>query len=217
VQRLQEATVPTRPQPQDHKRKKPIQQRVRIFLEDDPIEALNTARAELAEGERHAQQTYERRLTIARTANPPATELLDIEAGLHCDREAELEPLQKAVEAAEDAALATSQEYVFRSIGPKAFHDLIAAHEPTDEDHDDQRLATGRPEAVARWHSDTFIPALIAASCTSPKVSVAQATEMYEEWNDAEVGELFAAALVVNQGARRVDLGKALQRARTRG
>jgi hypothetical protein len=37
---------PRRPPTFDHLRKKPLEQRVRVYLDDDVIEALNDARAE---------------------------------------------------------------------------------------------------------------------------------------------------------------------------
>jgi hypothetical protein len=123
--------------------------------------------------------------------------------------------------------LAASREYVFRSPrierdgktirGRRAFETLAAEHPPTDDDHDDTRKMTGRPEALARWKTDTFTPALLAACCTDPPLSLDDATEIYEEWTDGEIGELVSAAFVVSQGARQVDLGKASRAASKRG
>jgi hypothetical protein len=206
-----------RPPTFDHLRKKPLEQRVTIVLDDDVIEALNDARADLADAEQAADATYERKLTLARSANPPASELLTIEGRLDADREKALVEPRAAVDAAEAAVREASQEFVFRSPGRKAFEDLIAEHAPTDEDHDDMRRMTGRPEALARWHSDTFMPALVAACAVDPKISPEQAEAMYADWTDAEIGELFGAAIAVCQGARQVDLGKASRAARKRG
>lgn len=218
-----------RPPTFDHKKKKPLEKRVIVFLDDAPIEALEEARGELEDAEATATEEYERRLKLARNAPsiPSAAEILSIEAGLDGARAEKLTPYREAVAAAEEAVRATSQEFVFRSPkierdgkeirGRRAFETLVAEHEPADEDHDDARKMTGQPEALAGWHSDTFIPALISACAATPTVTVEQATEMYEEWNDAEVGDLFAAALLVSRGARQVDLGKSSRAASKRG
>lgn len=206
-----------RPATFDHLRKKPLEQRVTVYLDDAPIEALADARAELAAAEATAEQKYQRRLTLARQANPTPSELLTIEAGLDQERDAALTPYRRAVEAAEEAVRESTQTFVFRSPGSKAFEDLIAEHPPTDDDHDDARKMTGRPEALARWHTDTFGPALLAACCIDPKLTVDEATAIYTDWTDTEAGELFAAALAVCQGIRQVDLGKASGPARKRG
>lgn len=218
-----------RPQTFDHKKKKPLEKRVTVFLDDGPIEALEEARAELEDAEAEASEEYERRLKLARNAPsiPSAAEILTIEAGLDATRTEKLAPYRDAVTAAEEAVRNASQEFVFRSPkierdgkeirGRRAFETLVGEHEPTDEDHDDARKMTGQSEALAGWHSDTFIPALISACASSPTVSVEQATEMYEEWNDAEVGDLFQASLLVSRGVRQVDLGKSSRAASKRG
>lgn len=206
-----------RPQTFDHLRKKPIEQRVTVYLDDEPIDALSDARDELAAAQTLADATYDRRLALARAANPPASELMTIEAGLDAERAAATADARTAVEAAEQAVRESAQTFVFRSPGRKAFEDLVAEHPPTEADHDDTRKTTGRPEALARWHSDTFTPALLAATCVDPKLTVEEAQAVYDEWTDAEVGALVAAALTVCQGARQVDVGKASRAASKRG
>lgn len=206
-----------RPPTFDHLRKKPIEQRVTVYLDDDPIDALEDARAELAAAQVAADAIYDRRLALARAANPPASELLTIESGLDRDRQAATADARAAVDAAEQAVRASAQTFVFRSPGRKAFEDLVAAHPPTDDDHDDARKTTGRPESLARWHSDTFTPALLAATCVDPKLTDDEAHAIYDEWTDAEVGGLIAAALTVCQGTRQVDLGKASRAATNSG
>jgi hypothetical protein len=172
----------------DHLRKKPIEQRVTVYLDDEPIEALSEAREELAAAQAIADAMYDRRLALARAANPPASELMTIEGGLDAERAASTADARAAVDAAEQAVRESAQLFVFRSPGRKAFEDLIAEHPPTDDDHDDARKTTGRPEALARWHSDTFTPALLAATCVDPKLTVDEAQAIYDEWTDAEVG-----------------------------
>lgn len=217
----------SRPSTTDHLQKKPLERRVRVYLDDEPIFALEEARAELAAVEADARQVYEQRFARVRSAAATAAELVDIDRGLMAEMEQACEPARKAVADAEAAVLEASRVYTLRSPhierdgkplrGRRAFEQLIAEHPPSDDDHDDARKAIGRPEALARWHADTFTPALIAACCADPALTVEQATEMYEEWTDGEISEIFAAAIAVSQGTRQVDLGKASRAASTPG
>jgi hypothetical protein len=216
-----------RPPTFDHQQKKPLERRVRVYLDDEPIETLEDARAALTEAETDAEQVYQRRLTLAKSASPTPPELLTIDDGLSRERDQALEPLRKAIADAEAAVLEASRVFVLRSPrierdgkvlkGHRAFEELIAEHPPQDSDHDDSRRMTGRPEALARWHTDSFTPALLAACCVDPVLTVDEATTVYEDWTDGELGELVAAAFAVSQGARQVDVGKASRAASTRG
>lgn len=192
-------------------KKKPVVRRVSIVIADEPVEALNEARADLAEAEEAARVRYERRLMLARQSNPPATELLKIEAQLDEERERAVTAAREAVAAAEQAVRDASETYVFRSPGRKKYEDLQAAHPPQDDDHDEARTITGRAETLAMWHRATFEPALVALCCVDPELTVAEATEFYDEWTDGEWAQLTDAAFAVSRGARQVDLGKALR------
>lgn len=85
--------------------------------------------------------------------------------------------------------------------GDSSFDILKAEHPPTKEDHAKAQEDNGDPKAKARWHSETFLPALVAASLTEPAVTVEQAAEWARDWNDGEWFGLVAAALDVNQRA----------------
>jgi hypothetical protein len=150
------------------------------------------------------------------TANPPASELLTIEEpGSTADREKALvEPPPSRRSSCREARCGRRRRRSCSArSGRKAFEDLIAEHPPTDDDHDEVRRMTGRPEALARWHP-TRSPGVARRVCVDPKLSPRQAG-IYEDWTDAEIGELFGAAMTVCQGARQVDLGKASRAART--
>jgi hypothetical protein len=147
-----------RPPTFDHLRKKPLEQRVTIVLDDDVIEALNDARADLADAEQAADATYERKLTLARSANPPASELLTIEGRLDADREKALVEPRAAVDAAEAGGAGGVADVRVPVAGPQGVRGPDRRAPPTDDDHDDTRRMTGRPEALARWHTDTFMP-----------------------------------------------------------
>lgn len=194
-------------------KKKPLVRRVEIVTDDEVIEALGAARAELADAEQDAKQVYDRRIALARSANPPAAELLAIDERLDAEREEKLKPFREAVEAAEAAVRDATETYVFRSKGHRAYQDLLTAkeHVPTEEDHDATRKMTGQAEALALWHAETFEPALVALTCIEPSLTVEEATELRDEWNDDEFQQLFNAAYIVSRGRRQVDLGKALR------
>jgi len=74
----------------------------------------------------------------------------------------------------------------FRAISPKEYDELLAAHPPTPKQKNDG----------AFYNPDTFPPALIAAVSYVPKLTVAQATELYHhpDWSPGETGELFMQA-----------------------
>lgn len=94
----------------------------------------------------------------------------------------------------------------FRSIGRKRYDKLIHDHPATEEQHREHKEQYGQR---APHNIDTFAPALIAASCIEPEMTIEQVTELFDEWNPAEVMDLYTAALEVNTQRRVVDLGKA--------
>lgn len=91
--------------------------------------------------------------------------------------------------------------FTFQGIGRAAFARLVAEHPPTDEDiaHAESR-ARDRPD----FHAATFAPALIAASCIAPAMTLETANSIFEDeaWNTEELGALMAAALSVCARAR---------------
>jgi hypothetical protein len=188
----------------DHlqKRKKPIEARTTVFLDDEPIHALNAARDELEKATTRADAT---RRMLATTGGDPeqrkaALDLFD------ADTAKTLAPLRKAVEAAEQAVRESSIECVFRSIGRTRFDELRREHPPTDEDR-----ATAEAEGAGspQWHPDSFEAALVAESAVVPKMTAEQADSLREAWNEQEWLQLFIAALSCNSGRRTAELGKA--------
>lgn len=85
--------------------------------------------------------------------------------------------------------------------GDGSFDVLKAEHPPTKDDHAKVQEDQGDPKAKARWHSATFLPALVAASLIDPEVTVEQAAAWQREWNDGEWFGLAGAAIDVNQRA----------------
>lgn len=163
-------------------KKKPLERRVRIVLEDAPLQRLEELREQAAEKELRGEQL-----------NGLSEQLKDAEGHL-------------------DAA---SVWCVFRAIGRKGYDDLIRAHPATDCEKDcgecdtcNIRKESGDATARAPYHAETFAPALIAASCVEPQMSVEQVATLFDEWTTAEIMSLFVAALEVNTQRRVVDEGK---------
>lgn len=92
-----------------------------------------------------------------------------------------------AFEAEMDAAL---REFRFRSIGRRAWRDLLAQHPPSKEDRLDR----------LDYNPLTFPVAAVAASCVSPRMSLEQATKLEALTDLTEFGKLSAAAFEVNIG-----------------
>lgn len=200
----------TRRQPQDHQQKKqPLQRSVPVVLVDGVLDDLEAAQAELAAAEGKAQQERDRLFHLTRTPGLSPAELLDLDRTIGEQVEAGLAPAREALAAAERAVRDATRIYMFRSIGRHKFRELIDEHPPREQDHAQQRADTGNEQARARWNDDTFPPALVLASCIDPVLTEDEVVEIWQTWNAAEIVDLFAAALAVNQQRRVVDLGKA--------
>lgn len=174
-------------------RKKPRTQTVTIILDPDLEDALVAAREHQDAAQRRAD---------ANPANAAAA--------------ADLAEANEQLAAAEAAARAESITYRFKALGRQAFEDLRAEYPPTKAQRDEYKAkALGMGLAAFQvgdlgHNPDTFPPVLIAASCVSPAMTVEEAQAMWDsdDWSAAELGELFGAALSVNQTTRRVELGK---------
>lgn len=113
--------------------------------------------------------------------------------------------LEQATATARAALEAETVTLRFRSIGRKAYDALVRDCPPTDEDKAEAK-EKGEPEPL--YDVGTFAPALIAASCVEPTLTAEQVTELWDEWNTAEIMPCWMAALEVNTQRRVVDLGK---------
>lgn len=109
--------------------------------------------------------------------------------------------IQRELSDAIDAAEATEVEFVFQAIGRAAWDRMVMDHKPTQEQIRDLRRDLGDKNAQIGWNPETFPPAIISACLVSPRMTVEEATEMYEDpsWNLGELQRLLAAAIAVNQ------------------
>lgn len=121
--------------------------------------------------------------------------------------------------AARAAAKPHTVVFTFAGATRADFEALRLAHAPTPDQDAEFRaaqLAEGvRPRDVVRLahNPDTFPPALISLCATDPVISPDDATAMWDgtgpdRWTQAELAEMFTAALRCNQVNRRVDLGE---------
>lgn len=86
------------------------------------------------------------------------------------------------------------REFVFKSLGHKAWADLLAKHPPT--------AAQVKANKRAEFNENTFPAAAIAATCTSPAMTVEQAEilQAHENVTDAQFRMLFSHAVAAQQG-----------------
>jgi len=172
--------------------KQPRRETVTVILDAD-IELALTAAEQAVDAARN-------RLLVPKL-NPAAPAALGA-------AQAELDRLRADAEA-------VSARFVFQAVGRQRFSDLRGEHPPTKEQ---------RTEWTARWlkagvaehqipelehNPDTFPPVLLAAACIEPEMTLGDATGIWcsAGWSDAELAELFGAALAVNTQHRRHDLG----------
>ncbi len=92
-----------------------------------------------------------------------------------------------------EQAKGTQVIFTFESIGRLAWDAMVVAHPARAEDK--------KIEKEAAWNLDTFPPALIAASCVEPEMTLEEATEIWEDpdWSGNELTRLFSTAWMVNQ------------------
>lgn len=183
--------------PLDHLRgkKKPVVRSVDIFLDSEAGEAVARAQRTVEEAkERLAESPDDLNLQVRRD-----------------DAEAELERLRQEV--IDDGAVVA---FSFRSIGRKAYQNLIDEHPATEEQQKEAREegnAIGLSAQLSRlqWNADTFPPALVAAASLEPKITAEEAWEVFhvsEDWNQAELTALFVTARRAQESRDVADLGK---------
>lgn len=97
----------------------------------------------------------------------------------------------------------TLASFTFRSIGRYRYDELVGLpkHQPSKE----QKTKDG-----LNFNPDTFPPALVAASCIEPEMSLEEAEAIFADpdWNGAELQRLFFGALEVNNETGDVPFSK---------
>lgn len=196
-------------QPQDRLPKKNALTRTVLLAND----------SEIGEQYRAAKQRVQ--LLEIRTSNSPENDALATM----------LDEAREELEEIEPVALESCIEFVFRSIGRKNMEKLVLAHPPTEEQLEEvkkakeEALEAGNTdiaqEAHIQWNYETFTPALVARAMVKPLAwspeNEAEILEWLEgdEWNTAEIGELFQAALQVNNSSLVLQMGKGSRKTRS--
>ena len=110
--------------------------------------------------------------------------------------------LHEALEKLEEDSKDTEITFTFRAIGRIAYDDIVSdpANMPSDEEK----------KEGAQFNPATFPPALVAAACIDPEITIEEATEIFNDssWNGAELQRLFFAALEVNTETADIPLSK---------
>ena len=167
------------------------------------MDAVDAASRDLTAARERLDASRPRRLAEAR-AVAEAADVIDpekIRAGVDAADAAELAPLEAAASTALDAMEAATTWFTFRSLGRKAFFELLAAHPPRDEDH--EAAATVGEGSRAPWNLDTFPEALVQTSCVDPVLTDDQIADIFhgENWNDVEINALFVHAQLAQSQA----------------
>ena len=92
-----------------------------------------------------------------------------------------------SIQSTEDDGTPLTLEMRMRAISSRQYDRLVADHPPTPVQKDQG----------GAYNVDSFAPALIAAVSLDPKISVEDATEIYnsDEWSSGEIGGLFVECL----------------------
>ena len=119
--------------------------------------------------------------------------------------------LAREIEQMVESARDSEATFVFKAMGRRGYDELVSKHPPKKADRDiAKRLAdeTGQPHS-AEFDSDSFPPALIAASSLEPLMSETDAIALWNDpdWNGAELIKLFNTALMVNSLAGDIPFG----------
>lgn len=185
--------------PLDHlrSRKRPAYKRVAIPTDTDLVERFEKTKARV--------ETLTLQSKMVKVADKDANlseELAEARQDLE-DLRAELAP--------------TVLWFEIRSLGPKRYDGLLSKHPPTPDQRQKAKKDGSGPLA---WNEDTFIPALISATCfyefededgkqfeqLTPEF--VKEMEEGENWSRGDIMTLFTAAYEVNAATRRnLDLG----------
>lgn len=179
-----------RPPTWDHLKsaKKPLEIRVPVYLDGDPIDRLEKIRDDV-------ERAKTREMALKDT---PA----------HGDALYDLTRLEAEVCAVEEAVRESTAWFVIRKPTPqgrKRYEALVEAHPPTGEQVQE---ANDQGQERPPYNAETFAPALLSMSCAEPLLTVEEASDLFDDWSVTECSELFVACLRVNTGRRTVDLGK---------
>ena len=136
------------------------------------------------------KETAEEVLATSRRKNP-APDIGDEDA-------VEQMRLAETIQRLEAECERSSVTFRFRGLGRRKHSDLVAAHPPTEE----QAAELAKVGMSAMVNSESFPPALVAASCVEPEgITLEAATDAFETWSEGQWTLLWRACLAANQGS----------------
>jgi hypothetical protein len=104
------------------------------------------------------------------------------------NRHAEAPVIAAKVTALQEQIKTAEVEFTFTAIGQQAWTDLIVQHPAREQDTD----------VGLDFDASTFPMAAVAATCTNPVMTLAQAHTLYERLNGGQWGELWQGCLRAN-------------------
>ena len=102
--------------------------------------------------------------------------------------------LESEIDALFEKAADSAATFTFQDIGRQAFDALLAAHRPTKEQ---KTITADQGGGILEYNTDTFPPALMAASATDPEMTLEEAEEIYHNWSSGDAEILFTTAILV--------------------
>ncbi len=111
--------------------------------------------------------------------------------------------VQEKIDAEIEESRDTEVVFKFKSIGAPAYDKLL--NQPENQPSDELK------KLGADFNPDNFPPAIVAASCIDPEMTLEEAFTIYNDpsWNGAELQKLFFGALEVNTELADIPLSKA--------
>lgn len=127
---------------------------------------------EIAREIKNLERAYaqEKRIDVKENRNPEAPAIL------------------KKLEELRDVTADYEVEFIFEDIGRKALEDLVIEHPPTPEQKADM--------AEIEFNSETFPPALMAATAIEPEMTLEDAEALFNDWSSGEAEILFMTAMM---------------------
>ncbi len=114
-------------------------------------------------------------------------------------------PLQTELDALYESAADIAVTFTFTDVGRKPFEELLMSHPPTKAQKD-HVAATGG--GILEFNLDTFPPALLALTASDPKMTLEEATEIFDTWGSGDAEILFSTALLVCKERTSVPLSR---------
>lgn len=161
--------------------KKPQTVTIPIVTDPDAVTALQQAKAALDGTSKSLLESFVDR--AAQEASLTGEDVLDARKRLYDEDVATLENLKAAVKTAEEAVLAASETFTFRSIGYKAWRAMKAAH-PSKKDG-------------YAFDEDSIAASLLRDASHEPRLSAERVEEILTspDWSEGEVHLLLQAAV----------------------